>query len=387
MTPASLKHERIPELSALTGIRFFAASSVFLGHIAKIPGMEWALNFNCFNLGTFGVAVFFVLSGFILTYNYARVFEGGVRIRSYGCFVWDRLSKVYPLYLFTLLLCIPIQLVGNHRDWSWKALALHLTLTQCDYPGLRLRLTDYFNVPGWSISCEMLFYLLAPVLIWGGQRFKRWQQILLPVAILWPLSLFVLGKCSENFIWPARFAPLRVPEFCLGVATAVCFVRFKASNFWNRICIGMGLLLIGTGVACDPLVPYFLAGGPLIAPGAAFFIFGLAAGQGALARLLSHRWSVLLGASSFAFYLIHDPIIRICKGVFQHFQFSLTSHWLGLAFGTTLFVILQALSIWIFQHVEMPIQKRMRSLIRKKIPASRPPTQVANHAPINLKVS
>jgi peptidoglycan/LPS O-acetylase OafA/YrhL len=216
----------------------------------------------------------------------------------------------------------------------------------------------------------MLFYLLAPVLIWTGLRFKRWQSIVLPSVVVWPLGLYVLGKCSESFIWPVRFAPLRVPEFCLGVAAAVCFSRFKVSYRWNWFCICAGLFLIGAAVGCDDLVPYCVARGPLTAPGAALLIYGLAAGQGFLARMLSHRWMVLLGASSFAFYLIHDPIIRICKGAFQHFKLTLADHWVGLVFGTALFVALQGLSIWTFQHVEMPIQKRLRSLIRKQAPTN-----------------
>src|ERR1019366_5787858 len=170
---------KVPELPALTGIRFFAASLVFAGHVTKMPGMGWLEQHVLFHLATCGVAVFFVLSGFILTYNYAHSFRGGIHAGNYGRFIWDRLSKIYPLYLFTLLLCIPIQMIGQHRDWNWLALGLQVTLLQCILPIQQLRLTNYFNVPGWSISCEMFFYLLAPVLIWRCLAIKR-----LSVAVL-----------------------------------------------------------------------------------------------------------------------------------------------------------------------------------------------------------
>ena len=328
--------------------------------------MEFLLAYRWFNLGTLGVGVFFVLSGFILTYNYASVFQGGVRAEAYGRFIWDRLSKVYPLYFFTTLLCIPIQLAGNHRAWSWPAFALHLTLTQSDYPGQRLKLTDQFNIPGWSISCELLFYVLAPVLIWVCLRARRWGQILLPALVLWPLGLAILAKWSENLLWPARFAPLRVPEFCLGVATAVCFIRFQPSLKRNQVCLWVGLLLLGVSVLLDNVVPRALAAGPLSAPGAALLIYGLANGQGWLARALSHRWVVLLGASSFAFYLIHDPVIRVCKGICQHYQITVPGFWAAMALGVALFVLIQALSICTFKLVEMPLQRRLRALVRKK---------------------
>jgi len=60
---------KAPELPALTGIRFFAASLVFAAHVTYLPGMVKLPSF--FDVGESGVAVFFVLSGFILTYNYA----------------------------------------------------------------------------------------------------------------------------------------------------------------------------------------------------------------------------------------------------------------------------------------------------------------------------
>ena len=63
---------RRPELPALTGIRFYAAILVYLSHVPLIPGMGKLAGDNLiFNAGVVGVSFFFVLSGFILTYNYA----------------------------------------------------------------------------------------------------------------------------------------------------------------------------------------------------------------------------------------------------------------------------------------------------------------------------
>src|SRR5881296_2777873 len=83
------------ELSGLTGIRFYAALPVYLAHVTVIPGME-ALSGGSvfFNLGVGSVSLFFVLSGFILTYNYADVFRDGVSAAGYKRFVWDRLTKI-----------------------------------------------------------------------------------------------------------------------------------------------------------------------------------------------------------------------------------------------------------------------------------------------------
>jgi len=55
-----------------------------------------------------GVSVFFVLSGFFLTYNYAEVFERGITKQAWGAFVWNRLCKIYPTHFLTLLIALPL---------------------------------------------------------------------------------------------------------------------------------------------------------------------------------------------------------------------------------------------------------------------------------------
>lgn len=85
---------RTVELPALTGIRFYAALAVFLSHVSLIPKMEELSDgHKLFNLGIVGVSFFFVLSGFILTINYADLFRRGIAASGYTRFVWGRFSK------------------------------------------------------------------------------------------------------------------------------------------------------------------------------------------------------------------------------------------------------------------------------------------------------
>ena len=78
---------RKTELRALTGVRFYAALFVFFSHMPIVAGMD-ALSGQrvVFNAGVVGVSFFFVLSGFILTYNYAHVFEEESRRLPTGVF-------------------------------------------------------------------------------------------------------------------------------------------------------------------------------------------------------------------------------------------------------------------------------------------------------------
>jgi len=361
---------KAPELPALTGIRFFAASLVFADHILSLPGM--AQPPPMFILGGFGVAVFFVLSGFILTYNYAQIFNTGVNFKNYGRFIWDRLAKIYPLYLLTLVLAIPIELAGHHRVWSWGALAMQLTLLQCILPLDQLRATDHFNVPGWSISCEMFFYLLAPLLIWLGLSGRRPGYAVI-LGWLVALVLAVTGGiwAVKVSAWPGRFAPARVPDFLVGVVTAVCYLKGGTpSRTRIHLCVAGGLFLLALSIWANGLAPQFLSLGSLYAPGAALLIYGLAYGQGRIAQFLSHRWIELLGMSSFAFYLIHDLIIRLCNGAFAYFHISLTTPLSMVVVVLVLFILTQLVSICLFKTFEVPIQKYLRSLVRREKPSA-----------------
>src|SRR2546425_2248258 len=169
------------ELSGLTGIRFYAALPVYLAHVTVIPGMEVLSGRSVFfNVGVGSVSLFFVLSGFILTYNYADVFRDGVSAAGYKRFVWDRLTKIYPVHFLTLLLVLPIATFSPHLPLDWRAVPFHLLLLQCFWPFSTPTFSKYLNVPSWSISCEWFFYLLAPVVMFFALGNRRHPTTAVP---------------------------------------------------------------------------------------------------------------------------------------------------------------------------------------------------------------
>src|SRR5437016_2671778 len=106
--PAAMTELRDPprdaELPALTGLRLFAALSVAIGHgwahIGRFPPpdpfREWVRT-----MPSFGMTMFFVLSGFVIHYNYRRLVtaQGAAGV---GAFLWARFARLYPLFLLVL---------------------------------------------------------------------------------------------------------------------------------------------------------------------------------------------------------------------------------------------------------------------------------------------
>jgi peptidoglycan/LPS O-acetylase OafA/YrhL len=359
---------RKPELSALTGIRFYAALLVFLSHAPLIPGMgPLEGRYLLFNAGVVGVSFFFVLSGFILTYNYADIFHQALRIGDYKRFVWDRLTKIYPVHFAVTLLMIPMQVFSPNLPLDWRAVPVHLLLLQCFWPKPEPRFGSYLNVPSWSISCEWFFYLLAPLLIlcvFG--RLRRFAPALVLALYVSAMGWFLSGSSEfDRLYYVSWFAPSRVPEFLCGVVLATLYLGSPrtcgavAASFLE----GLGIALIFLGAVYRDHAPWPFWGGLLYLPGSALLVYGLAQNRGVFASHLSHRWLNVLGTASFSFYLIHAPLLRGLRFLWSHFAWQVTS-WPGLlATVLVVYLAVQVLAIACCYGYEIPVQKWLRRLL------------------------
>src|SRR5690554_5743831 len=89
-----------PHLPTLTSVRFFAALYVLVVHFGMHMFEGTPLE-GFATLGSTGVSMFFVLSGFILTYTYAG------RSSKPGRFWWARFARIWPVYVLSLVASLP----------------------------------------------------------------------------------------------------------------------------------------------------------------------------------------------------------------------------------------------------------------------------------------
>jgi len=367
---------RKAELPALTGIRFYAALVVFLYHVPSfVPGMKtYGDRSVLFNSGDVGVSFFFVLSGFILTYNYANTFRERVGTASYTRFLWDRLTKIYPVHLLTLLIVLPIAIFHPQRPLDWRALPFHLLLLQCFWPSPTPAFSDYLNKPSWSISCEWFFYLLAPVaMLFVLGKSRRWVPVVVAVAYAFGLGLFLYNGQSDStrLYFVSRFAPSRFMEFLVGIFLARLFLTSSGRRLagLSGVVTGAGIVLIVAGAVYAPYAPWpLLGGGLLYVPGSALLILGLADGGGFPATHLSRPLLKRLGTASFSFYMIHEPLIRGVKGACLFLGWAVHSWAAFAAVMIAMFVVTQAAAFLICFCYEIPLQKRFRMVDMSQFP-------------------
>jgi peptidoglycan/LPS O-acetylase OafA/YrhL len=300
-------------LSSLTGLRFIAAFLVVLHHFGKPPSQHFERLFrNVLDHGFVAVTLFFILSGFILTYSYMSQ-EGSLKTSKRNFWV-ARFARIYPVYLAGFLMATPMALqeirqMGGASPAIDTGLFAAATLTLLQSWSSLASMV--WNAPGWSLSVEAFFYLLFPFVAPPLLKLKP-RGLLVAAFVFWiaslagPLAAFVAPHFNHTF-WSNN--PLvRLPEFLLGIALGKCWLTRKRGEF-DRY-------LPYTAVASAVLLLAFLSLGlpegifmnGATAPLMMVLIYSLACGRGLLAWFLATRPMLLLGEASYSLYLFHWPL-------------------------------------------------------------------------------
>jgi peptidoglycan/LPS O-acetylase OafA/YrhL len=315
-----MKKEDQPDLHPLTAFRYFAALAVLgrhtVGWISESPNFPTALK-TCMFEGICGVAFFYVLSGFILTYNYRSVFCK-LSVSTTKKFYIARFARIWPVHALTFLLFIPLlyqQILSEPVRAICQATA-NLTLTQSFVPVSGYYLS--YNSVSWSLSNELFFYAVLPFALWGLHQIG-WDR-LRPAAILaislWLVALacVLMGRNlpSPQAHWLWYFNPFfRLLDFLIGVALCHVFLALRQTRIaelnwkWATPLELAALVPLAASIAFSSDVPQILRRGVYYVPSFAMLILVFAFQRGLLSRLLSFKLFRLMGDASFSFYMFH----------------------------------------------------------------------------------
>ncbi len=359
--PVAIAPVRRPELPALTSLRFVAAFWVVLFHVHEIGlnrgGSAAYLDFAM--LGYLGVSFFFVLSGFILVYVYAG------RVVAPRRFWQARFARIYPAYLFSLL----VSLGGLFYFWPVTRKQHLEVLTLTTYPLLLEawfpKLLLLWNPVGWSLSVEAFFYLLFPFVLPRLERLP-WPRLRLAIPAFWLASVALTGGYMllrpDGAAWPTsadngmfwlgvvKLNPLvRLPEFLLGMGVGLLFLRLPArARSWP---VGLGAALLFAGIALQRWIPYPMLHSGLLGPAFALMIFGFAT-QPAWAGFLRWKPLLLLGEASYSLYLLHGSVI-----VMALVMFGRSPNRMAVTVGAVAVAI--GVSVLVYLLLENPLRRRL----------------------------
>ena len=303
------------QLAGLTGIRFFAALMVLLVHFgagfADKSGLP-SFIVNPLHNGFLGVSLFFILSGFIIAWQYDWRVENRSQLYAYGL---SRFARVYPLYLLALVVTLP---------FAWPALTPRstvavLTLTQAWSPPASIFGFSWLG-QAWTLSVELFFYLCAPLLLRTIRNFSVRALAIQAGAIAALIAILaepVIQPGYQGFAqsW-LRAVPIpvfRLLEFAYGATLCLLFQR---SEGFIALVARPTLLALSLGAIAAILMatrePHALA--------IAVILFGIvfvqiAGAQGRLTRFLDTPTMRLLGGSSYALYILQGPVREYCRAL------------------------------------------------------------------------
>ncbi|MFD9563937.1 acyltransferase family protein [Streptomyces sp. NPDC059994] len=358
----------LSRLPSLTGLRFPAALLVFFSHVGlPIPLLRLLKDDQAANdlakvtenAGSLGVAFFFVLSGFVLTWS--------AREKDTALAFWRRrFAKIYPNYAITWGLAM--LLFASSFTPTRVALA-NLFMVQVWVPDFQYLFS--VNPPSWSLGCEFVFYASFPLLHRlflriPAQRLKYWIGGLVAAIVLTPLFTYNVlpdagavsltgapADASVKQYWFSYFLPpVRLLDFALGMLVAHAVMRGR----WRNIGIVCSSLLLAGGYwlsshvdllysqRSTTIIPIIL----LIAAAAMADVEGRF-------TVFRNRAMVWLGEISFAFYLLHFIVLAYGRKLLGHDLYS-TPAAIGLIAAM---LAVSVLASWaLYALVERPITRR-----------------------------
>jgi peptidoglycan/LPS O-acetylase OafA/YrhL len=380
------RHRYFP---AVEGMRGVAALSVLSGHTLFLGNaFSGRLQGIAFWLAIAGVGVFFSISGFLLYRPFVAARNSGRSVvEAAPSYLWRRAVRIFPAYwvALTFLAIWPgLIAVFSSQWWAYYGL-LQIYSSAWTIGGI---------TPAWTLSVEVSFYLLLPVLAVvlarRGARPDRPKGLRWEVGVLGGLALlscsaywwtgthagtgFLEATLVGTFSWfwwgmllaviqvahpPAISRLARIlaqPLVCWPLAVAV--FALLPSNFFAHLGFS-DLLRMSCCWACIGLI-----GGLLVAPAA------LGDSKRLVRALLANRVLVYAGTISYGIYLYHYPILNWALST----HLAQTAARPAATGGLITLALAVALGSASWFGVERPLMRRVRSVkAEERNPVRHPP--------------
>jgi peptidoglycan/LPS O-acetylase OafA/YrhL len=363
---------RAGDLPALTGLRAFAATAVLALHVDQaFAGLDLGWFGRPVELGYFGVDLFFLLSGFVLTHVYGARFAQ-VRARTYAVFLGYRFARLYPVHIAVLAALVAgIALAEargiapnnpeswRHGDLVWHALLVHAW-------GVTDSAT--WNVPSWSISSEWLAYLTFP--LWAALAARCGGQV--RTAVAGCVVLAALAALVEIFDWRLKTAWVGWPaaarvlcEFALGCVLHRLWATLKPGAWGD----GLAALALAGFVAL-PVGGYEVARVACLA----LVLLGCAAAAGPVHRLLAAPATVFLGEVSYAVYMIHFALVLVVIRVHEAAGIGVMARSVQVGLYLGVIALARGMAALVTIGYERPARRFLRGLVDRwgSAPSDRP---------------
>ncbi len=322
------KADAVPKkkLRSLQTVRTLAFISIFTSHVGITM------------LGPFGVSVFFVLSGFLMYYNYCdRELECSPKKNL--VFAFNRIKRLYPLHIITMLAALPsvIEFLSNHTQLG-DYIGQGMRLVSCTFlvqtwvPILNYNFA--FNSVSWFLATCAFMYLIFP---WYMNKVREKNSLKSAVIRLCAAAMiqFLIAYATRFLNWKEPYysqfvewvtytCPLfRLGDFIIGCELACIFKRDKLRiNKW-LMTAAEALVFVALWFARKIFIgqvgfwgSVFFKYSILYLPVSCALVYLFARNTGYISKLLTNRVTVWIGDISGYAFLIHQLVVIYIKKLF-----------------------------------------------------------------------
>jgi peptidoglycan/LPS O-acetylase OafA/YrhL len=370
-------------LRGLDGLRGLAALAVFGVHYNQIVDVDvQAGPFDFYLLlvnGEYGVALFFILSGLLLSQPFWKSILYQADWPDVKTYVIRRLARILPAYYLALTALIILAGYWRHPE-AWTDILLHYSFL-FNYVEFSI---FSINAPFWTLAVEVQFYCLLPFLFLFLRRLSPLTIaiiLLLLSTIFYGLHYWLVSSVDKIIAWPGSnvltwIRPYgavvthsllaHLPHFLIGVMCGGLLLYLKNSQphntdrsnyryeiiFW--VSLVAVLILLATELGASIQIPYGRYGLPLVPLLLGAMILSATFTRGA-SFILESKPLRALGALSYGIYIYHLPVLRFVDQTMMQNGMDAQQHW-GYFAIIALFLSLLA-AMFSFFLVEKPVLK------------------------------
>jgi peptidoglycan/LPS O-acetylase OafA/YrhL len=354
--PAPAKPAR--RLVALDSLRFVAAAAVLMQHGIEQQGPLGRSIVGWLSPGVFGVALFFLISGFVIAMSVGKCLD----LRS---FCIRRLLRIYPLVLVAFAV---VAVLAQITDWSAFAAARRASAS--DWIINLLLVQDYFGVESiegvtWTLSLELVWYGIFAIMI-----AKRGEAFVGPFLIAFSTVLLVAAIVSLAI---HHRIPLGRPGMVYAAVLGCRVYAYHVGRLPGRLMVRDAAIFAGVMTTCNVIsFGYFahpsITVGQAVVPwlaATALFLFVTTNPAVYQSRLIQNRLLAWLGAMSFSIYLLHPIALAMAEAITR------SAGMLPIALVITLLLAMAA-----YRLVERPAMALSRRLTPRQ-PMALPPATIS----------
>lgn len=333
-------------IPGLNGLRAIAALSVMWGHVFQSTFGNWGIEGCSLPVVADGVTMFFVISGFLITYLLLNEEQRSHKV-NIAKFYMRRILRIWPIYYLYLVIAVSVA-----SQWGDPSIGYYL-LFGANIPFI-LAVGIWPIVHYWSIGVEEQFYLFWPWIVKSTHgRNKRLLAISIGICIMWLICKWGIYLGWGHTTAYRFFAVTRFDCMMLGAIGAILY--FTGSKWFGRLTGNrpLGLICLALLVASQlwadvvpaPIRPQVIA------------LLSLACIMSQLHRPLinlENRVCDFVGKISYGIYVIHPLLIFLLSGLYRNIGLQLPA---GLDIAV-IYLLVTALTIsiaWLsYRYFESP---------------------------------